>query len=137
MLKLYRSLKWWKRILFHLVDLALVNANILYNMTNEKKLTHMSFRVQVAQSLLQNHHPIIRNRFHAPTMEMPMRLTERPMPEIIAKESPYGGCHQCVVCSAKGKRSQTRYRCKTCKAPLHIDTKRCFEIYHTQLDYTK
>jgi hypothetical protein len=80
-----------------------MNANILYNITNENKLTYMSFRVLVAQSLQQNHQPIMRNCFHAPTMEMPMRLTERPMPEVIATESPHGGCHQCVVCSAKGK----------------------------------
>ena len=27
----HRQTKWWKRVLFHLVDLSLVNASILYN----------------------------------------------------------------------------------------------------------
>ena len=38
----HRQTKWWKRVSlvnFHLVDLSLVNASILYNCVNEKK-TH-------------------------------------------------------------------------------------------------
>uniref|UniRef100_A0A1X7UYH4 PiggyBac transposable element-derived protein domain-containing protein n=1 Tax=Amphimedon queenslandica TaxID=400682 RepID=A0A1X7UYH4_AMPQE len=67
---------------------------------------------------------------------LPLRLTEtRPFPEKIPKESQFGGRPTCEVCRAQGKRSQTSYRCKVCKTPLHCHP--CMEIYHMKRDYTK
>ena len=37
-----------------------------------------------------------------------------------------------VRCSELGER-QTKYRCKVCKVPLHLED--CFETYHTKLNY--
>ena len=36
----------------------------------------------------------------------------------------------CRICGANKKRSETRWLCKKCVIPLHID--RCFELYHTR-----
>ena len=60
----HRQTKWWKRVLFHLVDLSLVNASILYNSVNEKKLTQMEFRIEVAKGLLKGYtkRPLWQNR---------------------------------------------------------------------------
>lgn len=38
----HRSIKWWKRVFFHLLDTAIVNAHILYNASSELKLTQNS-----------------------------------------------------------------------------------------------
>ena len=119
--------------MFHILDLSLVNANILYNLTAPKPLTHMEFRLAVAASLLEGHIPRTDRRISATTRVLPLRMTERPFPECIPHDTKYGGCPQCEVCRARGKRSQTRYRCKLCKTPLHIND--CFEIYHTKLQY--
>ena len=35
----HRTVKWWKRVFFHLIHLTLVNAHILYNEV-ANKLTH-------------------------------------------------------------------------------------------------
>ena len=39
----HRRVKWWERVFFHLLDLCLVNAHILCNIHNSKKLTQLDF----------------------------------------------------------------------------------------------
>ncbi|KAL5467115.1 hypothetical protein EMCRGX_G031300 [Ephydatia muelleri] len=47
------SRKWWKRVYFHLLDVTLVNAYVLYYKTCEGKvLSHMDFRIEVAKGLI-------------------------------------------------------------------------------------
>ena len=130
----HRSQKWWKRVFFHLLDLAIVNASILYNTVAEKSLTQLDFRLSIVASLLEGHKRLVDRRHVAPTRVLPMRLSERAFPEPIRKETPSGGRPQCEVCRARRKkRSQTQFQCKICKTPLHIHP--CFEIYHTKLHY--
>ena len=129
----FRSVKWWKRAFFHLLDVSIVNANILYNQTASKSMTQLDFRVAIISSLLEGHCLKVPQRYYAPTRELPMRLSERPFPERIPSDTAHGGRPRCEVCRARNIRSQTRYQCKVCKTPLHLDS--CFEIYHTVLYY--
>lgn len=134
----HRSMKWWKRIFFHLVDVSLVNARVLYNMaTPTKPLSQLEFQLAVVSGLLKNHDPVRVDRRHlAPTRVLPLRLQERAFPEPIPSDTPYGGRPQCEVCrSRKIKRAQTQYRCKSCLTPLHLYP--CFEAYHTKLQYNQ
>ena len=48
----HKSIKWWKRVFFHMLDLALVNAHLLY-LASGNKLTQLGFRQDVAKSLLE------------------------------------------------------------------------------------
>ena len=60
-----------------MLELALVNACILYN---EKRNCHMpllDFKLSVATHLLKNHQYCVDRRHHAPTTNLPLRLTER------------------------------------------------------------
>ena len=93
----------------------------------------LEFRLAVATSLLEGHTPRTDRRHIAPTTVLLLRLTERPFSEKIPKKTKSGGRVQCEVCRAKGIRSQTQTRCKTCKTPLHLHE--CFELYHTKLHY--
>ena len=130
----HRSRKWWKKVFFHLLDVSIVNANILYNMVAEKPLPQLDFQLSLVAALLDGHkHPVDR-RHIAPTTILPMRLSDCGFPEPVPKDTPYGGCSQCEVCKAKGKkRSQTQYQCNICKTPLHVHP--CFKDYHTKLHY--
>ena len=137
-----RAMKWWKRVFTHLIDLSLVNANILYNESSSKPMNHMDFRLSVATSLssVATSLSSVATSLSSvatslPSSNNPQRLTSQCFPEVIPKKSQYGGLNQCVVCRSKGKRSQTRYQCKTCLVALHIDG--CFELYHTKEDYSK
>ena len=127
------SKKWWKRAFFHLIELAMVNAYILYcyNTPKREQLTHLQFRLAVASSLLCDAQPIPPPQ-HIPSpaaANVPLRLTGRHFPE------PTGGRPDCKVCSDRmtGKRKQTKWQCKTCKVSLCIHP--CFERYHTLKHY--
>uniref|UniRef100_A0A1X7VDF6 PiggyBac transposable element-derived protein domain-containing protein n=1 Tax=Amphimedon queenslandica TaxID=400682 RepID=A0A1X7VDF6_AMPQE len=98
------------RIFFHLLDLSLGNANILYNEASQKPLHHMDFRLAVAKSLLQNYNGSQSICFQSVDNDLPLTLTSRCFPERIPKTSQYAGCHQCVVCGARKNQSQTCYR---------------------------
>ena len=126
----HKSMKWWKRVFFHLLDLALVNTHILYLMSGNR-LTQLEFRQEVAKGLLEGFQ---RQRAHTTPRapDTPLRLTEtRPFLE----PTPLGTRPDCRVCSDRkaGERHQTQYRCKGCKTPLCPYP--CMERYHTLKDY--
>ena len=118
---------------FHMIDFAIVNANILYNSKSEKKMSQLDFRISLITGLLEGHALQPANHYHNPNTDLPRRLTERHFLEEVPSDTPYGGRPQCEVCRVRGKRSQTRYRCKQCETPLHPIL--CMEIYHTKLHY--
>ena len=128
----HRSVKWWKRIFFHLLDVSLVNSHVLYKAETKSSISQLDFRIAVAQSLLEG---LERPRPRQATRgsETPLRLTERAFPEPI----PGKGRQDCEVCSVRsaGQRHQTAYRCKLCHKPLCLYP--CFEKYHTLKDYKK
>ena len=133
----FRSRKWWRCLFFDMMDVSLVNAYILYNRDKDRssRVPLLEFRVAVATGLLEQHQHRT-DRRHAAPMSLPMRLYEtRPFPEKTPTESEFGGRPLCKVCKSKGLRSQTTFRCKTCKTPLHCHP--CMELYHTKKDYTK
>ena len=131
-----RSKKWWRRLFFHFLEMALVNACILFNMKRGRRMPLLDFRISVAKYLLQKHQFRVDRRHVAPTSDLPLRLNERnTFPEKIEKNSEFGGRRLCEVCRARGKKSQTQFCCKTCKTPLH--THPCMELYHTKQDYSK
>ena len=75
----HRRVKWWERAFFHLLDLCLINAHILYNIHNSKKLTQLDFRIEVGKNLLDGFQSHVSQHFMS--VELPLRLTERPFPE--------------------------------------------------------
>ena len=100
----HKSMKWWKRVFYHLLDMALVNAHILYLMSGNR-LTQLEFRQEVAKGLLEGFQ---RQREHTTPKapDIPLRLTEsRPFLE----PTPSGTRPDCRVCSDRkaGERHQT------------------------------
>ena len=47
-----RTIKWWRRAFFHLLDLSIVNAYILYKQHVNARCSHEQFRVELAKLLL-------------------------------------------------------------------------------------
>lgn len=125
----HRTIKWWRRAFFHLFDLSVVNAYILYH-ENGGKLTHEQFRVELARQLISS---VELPSTASPTALSPTsRLTDRHFMEKIPLTSTgrkvQSQCHVC--CWKKGrKRVTTTYRCKQCNVPLCVVP--CFELYHT------
>uniref|UniRef100_A0A1X7U334 PiggyBac transposable element-derived protein domain-containing protein n=1 Tax=Amphimedon queenslandica TaxID=400682 RepID=A0A1X7U334_AMPQE len=103
----YKAMKWWKRIFFHLLDISLGNANILYKEASQKPLHHMDFRLAVAKLLLQNYNGSQSIYFQSVDNDLPLTLTSRCFPERIPKTS-----------------------------SMQAATN-CFEVFHTKRNYLK
>ena len=126
-----RSVTWRRKLMFWLMEVALVNSFILYKTTVDKPISHANYRRKLIAALCEG----------LPTGHVRWQLI-RPSKE----EERFGGQQyleqgsspcQCIVCNdpKKGKRHDTIYYCKTCSCypPLHVDV--CFEQYHDLINY--
>ena len=76
----HRSIKWWKRVFFHILDTAIVNAHVLFTASSDRKLTQLEFRQEVAEGLLEGYEAAkVRRRAQDPNL--PLRLKGRPFPD--------------------------------------------------------
>lgn len=137
-----KTLKWWKKVFFHILTLIVSNAYVLYkdNCEDQTPLNHRLFRRRLIHELLSNS-----GEFHTKVTGRPAagksleRLSGRHLlRKIVATKTV---CRLCIVCSkacrqAEGRKRpgrQTSYECGQCNVALCIEP--CFEIYHTKQDY--
>ena len=117
----HRSLKWWKRVFVTILDICLVNATIVYNSIPTKQhLTSLDFRVKVVEELLSTW-----NHNTTPHVKEAARLSSGHYPG----RNMQGKKRNCVVCSTRTKRKQTRMICKKCNKPMCVLP--CFEQFHS------
>ena len=131
-----KTMKWYKKMFFHLIDCAVLNAHILYQVnTGEKPTLHDFTREVVRQLLEQNSEPLATaGRRRASHGDEPTRLTGRHFPKTIppttAKKYAQRPCHVCRTTTLRPKtRKDTRYMCVPCDTALCLEP--CFEQYHT------
>ena len=125
-----KSIKWWKKVFFWLLEISVVNSYILYKETTPTRPhTHLAFRHLLVKNLV----------CHLDFSERPRpgRRRVRDSLERLQAGKHFlstGNRRDCVVCSDRsrgGERHLTNYYCSTCsdKPPLHPT--QCFEEYHT------
>lgn len=131
-----KSIKWWRKIFFWLVETAIVNAFILYNSnkTPRQKVSQRKFRKQLVKQLVGE----VRN------------VNKRRRPNDLVDEQRLDGklhlmyplegkkAKDCTVCSdrsAGGVRKRTIFICKTCLPNPGLCPGLCFEKYHTQQNF--
>ena len=103
------SIKWWKKLFFHLIDISVVCTNVLFNISRENNKDHLKInRVYelLAESLakeatgeelaIQCNQPLIQNERVIPTKHFPR--PNNPKPGSKRRRVP---SRQCVVCKAK------------------------------------
>ena len=130
--------KWYMRVFHHIIELALINARICYNITHSKKLSSESFRQQVCEALVTP---------HMSKSKSAKRKLDDSVPEIAGVPPRLLGRHfmgkfdtkkpDCIVCSNRKlkKRRQTCHFCKTCPNNPALCDIPCFEVYHTLHKY--
>ena len=118
------SKKWWKRVFFHLLDVTMVNAFVIYKPSRHHKVTHLAFMVDVVKGLLQKSGTDLGIERNFPGTITPFRLIGRNhFPE------PTGKKLDCCLCSnRRTKWKQSSYQCESCKVTLSIYP--CFRNYH-------
>lgn len=135
-----KSLKWYKKLFQHILDLSVRNAMILHQIQTGKKLSLEVFRLAVIRQLIGKFHVAkTKPKGGRPSSEeMPLRLSERHFPTIVPPtDKKKNAARVCRVCSNKKqgpkKRKESRYMCKSCDVGLCIVP--CFEKYHTEQNY--
>ena len=135
-----KSKKWWRKMFFWLLEVAVVNSFILYNLNIERnqksKLSHKKYRLQLIKSLVGDVRNRERRKRGRPSIsDEEERLNGKPH-FIYANEK--SNSKDCAVCSnrkVKGGRRETVYYCKTCTRKPGLHPGECFEKYHTLKTY--
>ena len=127
---LRKTIKWYKKLFFHLLDITVQNSYVMFQMNNEKNLELSEFRLRLARELIEQYgskRPQSRRR---PPIGSPLRLTAR---HFIAFNPGDNVRKRCFVCShtvqGEEKRSDTRFHCPSCDIPLRNPD--CFREYRT------
>ena len=140
-----KSIRWYKKVMFHLLDVTLWNAYYIRRKFDAKQ-TFLQFREDIIKSYLEipntetdgrnlvQSGPVRggkRKRSHQQEMqdEQPQRMH---FPALIpnAKDPQKSHHMRCRHCATQKKRKETKFLCKTCpdKPPLCVVP--CFEDYH-------
>lgn len=130
-----KSVKWWRKSFFWLLEVACVNSFILFNIHRQQQkltaVTHLKFRRHMIEQLVGD----IRAHVHrcgrpskANTIERLNGKLHIPVQENKMRD--------CVVCCSDrktpGGRKRTNFACKTCPRQPHMHPAGCFEKWHTQ-----
>jgi len=138
---LRKSLRWYRKVVLHFFDLALINSYILYKKTGGRK-DQSWFRIHVVQGLIEsNDRPatqvtaIPKRLMHHKSADLSRLIGQHYMDIIPATASRKDAMLRCVVCTKRGKRKESRYQCKTCMSRPGLCIVPCFEVYHREQDF--
>ena len=126
----HRSMKWWKRVLFNMLDICLLNATVVFNsIASNQKMSTLEFRISVIEGLLLGwkRSTTQRGQRHSKINIAAGGIDQAHYPG----KNPSGKKRDCVVCSNRrlpNRRKQTRIICKQCNEPMCVIP--CFEKFH-------
>ncbi|KAK7095512.1 hypothetical protein V1264_006908 [Littorina saxatilis] len=137
-----KTVKWWKRMAFHLIHLAKVQAYILYKQQVRRPKTQYEFTKDLIRQLLSD--VPLKVKINGPKRDAPVaeRLTARHfschIPATESKAYPQRLCHVCSFRDPQKearylRKKETRYMCEQCNISMCYEP--CFKIYHTKEDY--
>ena len=125
-----RTLKCWRKVVFHLIDRTITNAYICYK-TNPnvsgKKMTHLQFIIGVVEGLIGEYKEP-RKKVGRPSLTIPSNLS---CVRHFIENIPDKKRRKCVMCAQNRtdgfKGSRVRTWCKDCGVGLCM---KCFPLYH-------
>lgn len=135
----HRSVKWWRKLAFHLMVMAVTNATILYNKCFRKSVPVTHFIQKICSELvtLEDASTIDKGRAQTARLAEKHFIEKIPIPEGQNKAQ-----KRCKVCSEKGRNSTgkaarkcTSYQCSACKIGLCVEP--CFRLFHTKKCFAK
>jgi len=142
-LSLRESMKWYKKLFQHLLDVTVYNSFVLYKEKNPgTQDTLLSFRTKLIDGILTKYCTArhIATGGRRSGSDAPIRLTDRHFPAFIPPTStcrdPKRECRVCGKSKRDGKRIRKQMRCMCGKCggvPLCVVP--CFSQYHSYLDY--
>ena len=137
---LQKTLKWWRKLYFFILEMSITNSFILYNLhmkaTNKKQLRHRLYREQLSKELVGE----IRNPNFGKRRKVNPIAQEARLDGLFhgIDQMPNNRKRDCLVCSDRkrpGGRKETTYYCITCPSQPPLHPKYSFTAYHTKRDY--
>ena len=131
---LHKSVKWWRKIFFWCLEVAVVNSYIIHQMKADKPLTHIAYRREIVEELSEPLRSSCRVRSRPGPQRSQHMERLLPVRHFSAKGEKY---RDCAVCSERrpGKRRTTLHYCSTCSDMPYLCPSGCFESYHTKKHY--
>ena len=128
-----RSVKWWHRIFFYLIDLAVVNSFILWRLSKNSDQTYdqLSFRLRLARQLIGDFSS--RKRRGPPAVAFlahKQKVPDDVRTVGVGVHMPTTGptFRRCRLCSTAAHEKRTRYVCLACNVPICAAP--CFRKFH-------
>ena len=122
---LHKTVKWWRKVFFWLLEVAVVNSHIIYKenciLKGEHPLNQLHYRRKIIDILSQ---PQRQSR------EVHVDLHSSHNISYKKKKR-----RDCIVCSERqlgGTRHLTLYICETCNTNPPLCSDKCFKKYHTE-----
>ena len=140
-----KTMKWYKKFFFHLVDMSLMNAHVLFGLATGKKVPLKDFILEACRQILEEYateKPAARAPAASSSAYSGSRRLElgNHFPVYIQEELEGGKKRKqrrCVVCATSEvrprKRKETTYLCELCQVPLCVAP--CFKEYHSLEKY--
>jgi len=135
-----KTLKWWKKLFFHIISLSVLNSYIKYKGNVQRPMSNRDFRKLLVEygHQLDPHPAPVPGRPKSQSLD---RLTARHFPDIME-----GRARMCVVCNPalrelhcngpKRKKvpgHESTFHCPDCDVVLCITP--CFRLFHSSEDY--
>ncbi|VDI01309.1 Hypothetical predicted protein [Mytilus galloprovincialis] len=148
-----KTLKWWKKVIFHMFSMAALNSYLIYKSTTTERssLLFRNYRRKLIKQLIEKSNDVglheAKKSAGRPSGKQLERLTGRHFAEkIIPTGTKLTLTRRCIVCtpaerellaSAGEKRRRpgrdTSFNCAECNVALCIDP--CFKLYHKYKEY--
>jgi hypothetical protein len=137
-----KTVKWWKKLYFHVFNLAVVNAHILDNKSGKEKLSLKIFYAKVAKGLHASASSEMQALGQTSSPAGRLVVTDLFLYIILAKHAKPEGKSQRLGCvyaervKRHTEKTMTKFTttyCRKCDVGLCIG--QCFEAYHSKLNY--
>ena len=127
-----RSIKWWHRILYWLIDVCIVNAYVMYRMNHrhQQDIDQLSFRLLLARQLTSAFSGKRKKGRPVSFLARKKKVPDDVRLQMVGNHLPQQNKNfrRCRMCSTGKSEKRTRYTCTACDVPLCI--KDCFQKFH-------
>ena len=132
----HKSLKWWRKVFFWLVEVGVVNSYVIYKeqklkKNNERPITHIAYQrslINVLTEPLRSNH----RRHYGPRVQ-PTEMRLQGKPHYLRKDEKRTDC---TVCSDRNKGQCILHIFIVVHVVMILPcVQQCFKIYHTQKNY--
>lgn len=95
-----KTIKWYKKLFFHIMDMTLLNAYIMYKEKPGKRLKFLDYRLEVVREIVHKFGNMKKEGKGRPSLSSaPLRLTERHFPSRLQPNGKQAIRRRaCIVC---------------------------------------